>query len=87
MANVAEPVEKARRSKQDRKQDRLKKRASKYVTQALEALENVENLVNLDPTVEQRTRILARLQSQFEQLTDAFAVTEKVKVKADTFEL
>jgi dTDP-4-amino-4,6-dideoxygalactose transaminase len=68
------------------KQERLKERANKYVPQALKALENVANLAKLEPTTEQRTKILAVLTTQFEALTEAFSVTEPKADKAG-FEL
>jgi len=59
------------------KSERLVKEANRIVPRALVALSNVAKLADLNPTPEQANKILVRLQTQVEALTEAF--TPKTK--------
>jgi len=57
--------------------ERLVLKANIVVPRALRALSSVAQLANLNPTPEQANKILVRLQTQVEALTEAF--TPKTK--------
>jgi hypothetical protein len=66
--------------------ERLILRANTVVPRALKALSNVALLANLNPTQEQRNKILARLETQVEALREAF--TPQIETEgAPTFRL
>ena len=94
MSTVVENAPKVRRTKLERLlaavngTPKTEDKAAKIglVPAALTAIQNLESIVKFEPTPKQKAQILAALQAQLEQLTEAFAETTEAPTTGFTLQ-